>query len=108
LLLLPFLSRAARRLHVSLAGEAADLKLQAGEQGAVAASGAVRAALCPEFSVSRFEAPPDAAWRSEGTEPVQVDDAVWAALQKFAARTYVPASEQSRLMGAGAGLLDND
>jgi len=31
-----------------------------------------------------------------------------ANLEQFAARTYAPASEQSRLTGAGAGLSDND
>ena len=33
---------------------------------------------------------------------------VWAALNAFAERTYAPASEASRLMGAGAGTNDND
>ena len=32
----------------------------------------------------------------------------WAALNRFAARTYAPATEASRLLGAGAGLADND
>ena len=32
----------------------------------------------------------------------------WAALEAIAARTYVPASELSRLQGAGAGLQDTD
>lgn len=31
-----------------------------------------------------------------------------ALLEKFAARTYAPATEQSRLMGAGAGLDDSE
>lgn len=31
-----------------------------------------------------------------------------AALDRFARRTYAPATEQSRLLGAGAGLSDND
>ncbi len=39
---------------------------------------------------------------------VAADPAVWAALEQWAARTYVPASLQSRLAGAGAGLSDND
>jgi len=30
------------------------------------------------------------------------------ALSAFAARTYAPATEESRLAGAGAGLSDND
>lgn len=33
---------------------------------------------------------------------------VWQALEKLAHQTYVPASETSRKMGAGAGLVDND
>ncbi|MFN4141393.1 DUF3726 domain-containing protein [Aestuariivirga sp.] len=32
----------------------------------------------------------------------------WEALLRFAARTYVPASQRSRVAGAGAGLVDND
>jgi hypothetical protein len=39
---------------------------------------------------------------------VTVHDAAWRRLEAFAARTYVPASDQSRLAGAGAGLSDND
>ncbi|MFV1875593.1 hypothetical protein [Nioella sp.] len=31
-----------------------------------------------------------------------------AALNAFAHRTYAPATEESRLAGAGAGLTDND
>jgi hypothetical protein len=34
--------------------------------------------------------------------------AAWASLEAWAARTYVPASLQSRIAGAGAGLSDND
>ncbi len=33
---------------------------------------------------------------------------LWSQLTEFAKRTYVPASEASRLAGAGAGLIDND
>jgi hypothetical protein len=36
------------------------------------------------------------------------DAASWANLEAWAARTYVAASVQSRIAGAGAGLLDND
>ncbi len=48
-----------------------------------------------------------------GDAPIQavgstVDQAAWDALERWAARTYVPASVQSRLAGAGAGLSDND
>ena len=36
------------------------------------------------------------------------DPADWATLDRFAHRTYAPATEESRLRGAGAGLSDND
>ena len=32
----------------------------------------------------------------------------WDTLNRFAHRTYAPATEESRLLGAGAGLSDND
>ena len=38
----------------------------------------------------------------------EVADAVWAELTLLAARTYAPATDASRLAGAGAGLNDND
>ena len=37
-----------------------------------------------------------------------VDPAVWSRLGALAHKSYVPASEASRLAGAGAGLTDND
>jgi len=40
--------------------------------------------------------------------PVDIPDEMWEGLSAFAHRTYVPASEASRLNGAGAGLTDND
>lgn len=43
--------------------------------------------------------------RSSGTP---IDPSAWEALEAWAARTYVAASLQSRLAGAGAGLSDND
>lgn len=36
------------------------------------------------------------------------DVLAWQSLNSFAARTYAPATEESRLLGAGAGLSDND
>lgn len=37
-----------------------------------------------------------------------VDQEAWARLNSFANRTYAPATEESRLLGAGAGVSDND
>jgi hypothetical protein len=39
---------------------------------------------------------------------LDVDSAQWQRLQKLSYRTYVPASERSRRLGAGAGNIDND
>ncbi len=36
------------------------------------------------------------------------DPALWVELNRFAHRTYAPATEESRKLGAGAGLSDND
>ncbi|MEM8976063.1 MAG: DUF3726 domain-containing protein [Pseudomonadota bacterium] len=49
----------------------------------------------------------DPAFRLSNERP-DVPDALWAQVDVLAARTYVPASEQSRASGAGAGLTDND
>lgn len=40
--------------------------------------------------------------------PLDIPDALWSALDGFAARTYVPETESSRAQGAGAGDIDND
>lgn len=46
--------------------------------------------------------------RPAGTEATTVDAGVWSQLGALAHRTYAPASEASRIAGAGAGLTDND
>ena len=40
--------------------------------------------------------------------PVSADEIIWSNLERYAALTYVPASLQSRISGAGAGTSDND
>lgn len=45
---------------------------------------------------------------SERELRADVEDKVWDLLEHYAHRTYVPASEASRIAGAGAGLTDND
>jgi hypothetical protein len=41
-------------------------------------------------------------------DSLTIADDVWGRLSALAYQTYVPSSEQSRLSGAGAGLVDND
>ena len=70
---------------------------------------AVRHLIPQPMTVTVVEA---AAWATASPAPsakgVTVDPEVWRALDSLAAKTYVPASLQSRLAGAGAGLSDND
>ena len=47
--------------------------------------------------------PSERVWRVAAVDP-----SAHARLQSLAEKTYAPASEQSRLLGAGAGLTDND
>ena len=51
---------------------------------------------------------PGATQAEKPTGPVVIPDADWAKWDALAAKTYVPATEESRLSGAGAGLTDND
>lgn len=51
---------------------------------------------------------PEGKRESAGRAGIEVDDRLWSRLSEYAARTYVPATEQSRIAGAGAGLTDND
>lgn len=43
-----------------------------------------------------------------GQTAIDVPTTTWEVAAQLAARTYVPATEESRLKGAGAGLTDND
>lgn len=56
----------------------------------------------------RLHSPPAAEPAKPATGAVEVDDALWSVLAGFAAKTFVPATEASRIAGAGAGLSDND
>lgn len=42
------------------------------------------------------------------THSTEISNGDWASLNDFAVKTYVPASDHSRLAGAGAGVVDTD
>lgn len=46
--------------------------------------------------------------RPSAKAAITIDTDTWAQLANLAHRTYVPATEDSRVKGAGAGLTDND
>lgn len=68
------------------------------------------------LNVPLSDGPQQVSVRSGGqlTAPVphrtraEPDPTDWGILNRFAHRTYAPATEESRLRGAGAGLSDND
>jgi len=77
-------------------------------------------AITDGFSLTLTNGMPDHASRisvrlggllTEATPPksrAMPDPDTWSALNRYAHRTYAPATDESRLRGAGAGLSDND
>ena len=109
LLLLPFLAWLAKHQGVAVCCNWQNATAVCSPAGA-ALSGEPRTELADRVEIIfGADVSPDTPLL-EGVEPVEVEDCVWRELQTLAARTYVPASDRSRLQGAGAGsgLSDND
>ena len=107
LLLLPFAQAAAARhgatLRVAWPGFRADVAAGALALGPAEAGEAARAA-----EVTCRPVPgPQGEGRPRGYRAA-LRPGARAALERFAARTYAPATQAGRLAGAGAGLTDND
>ncbi|MEX0277492.1 MAG: DUF3726 domain-containing protein [Ruegeria sp.] len=102
-LLLAFVGHAARLLERSLTVEA---------DGERAVTDGVRLTLSETFPMNAkhvtvsFGTAPDG-HRNQHTRARPAQDS-WDVLNDFARRTYAPATDESRLLGAGAGLSDND
>lgn len=108
-LLVPALTSAAARLEHSLLLRTDEYEVTLGDDLAkvFAALGSRDSALNTRISVLQSSRKPDlASARKVGA--VAIADALWRRFDVLAALTYVPASEHSRLAGAGAGLSDND
>ncbi|MDG2403519.1 MAG: DUF3726 domain-containing protein [Paracoccaceae bacterium] len=79
------------------------------DQGAVSWKGVVRDLACPQADVAVLEPIAVAGGRPLAAQTraiLEVDNCT--RLEAFAHRTFAPATEASRLVGAGAGLSDND
>ncbi len=107
-LLLPFAASAATALDqplrvawdgFSAVVGAAGVALETGETGFLETTAARVVVVAP--------AEPRTAWRQAEAAPRLVPLPIWQGLDRFAFRTYVPASEASRA-GAGASTSDND
>ncbi len=106
-LLVPFAASAARLAHTGFSVEWQGASLFTDGYGLALSQErrGLDAAFAKRVSVCRK--------RGTGCRPLRMSrfhpsDSDWAKLEEFAARTYAPATDESRLLGAGAGLSDND
>ncbi|MEM1046856.1 MAG: DUF3726 domain-containing protein [Pseudomonadota bacterium] len=108
ILVVPFLCRAARDISCMIAMEGNGIRLVATAEGPVAfdwrtlqAQARCRLTIGPGFEAFGEPLRP-------GPEARIVSVSVWRVLDRFAQRTYVPATEASRQAGAGAGAGNRD
>lgn len=104
-LAIPLLAGMAPELSLSVRVQEAMYHLSDGQvYPVVSGRGAAGAADLSIATIKTItpEAPPLA------LGPISVDEDLWAQLDELASHSYVPATEASRLSGAGAGLSDND
>lgn len=102
-MILPFAATAARQLGtcVTVAGE--------GFQAVTDGAALHREGTLPDAAARlSIRAAGSLANPDPGRTRAEPEEAAWAALNRFAHKTYAPATEESRLLGAGAGLSDND
>lgn len=107
LLVVPFAAGAALRLGVpvSVSWEGARLTTDGQRLCVLGERESILARQAAQLSCA---APAEMTGQSEPVMRAEVDETAWASLGEFAHRTYAPATESSRLLGAGAGLNDND
>ena len=107
LLLVPFLCRAARDLGCLILLEGKELSMVATPEGPATRDWRQFSATeAAGLRVSRTTGA-HGTGVTPGAEPLRVPVEVWRALDRFAHRTYAPATEASRA-GAGSGVRDND
>lgn len=107
-LITPFLGRAATYTGTAFALSLENEEIVCSERGVHADMTEPHLHTSLTESVTCMVAPVPAGLTAERDGSVEIDAPTWARLNAFAQRTYVPASEGSRLSGAGAGLIDND
>ncbi len=103
LLMLPFAAWAARYLKASVSVEGPGIAAITDGEGVVVRGVADKVAEGVTVRVGRDIVP-----RATHRDRVEPSADVWDTLDRFARRTFAPATEESRLKGAGAGLSDND
>lgn len=107
LLAVPFMGGAALRLGVPVAAQWPGARL-ATDGWHLCVQATPEALELPQADELIFTAPAQMQGRTEPVLRANVSDADWDRLGVFAHRTFAPATEESRMRGAGAGLSDND
>jgi hypothetical protein len=110
--LIPFARAAARQLNAVVCLAWDDLEIHASSTE-VSFTGTLDALLCAETAAVHISAATASTTTTAGQalphhSRATISTETAAALNAFAHRTYAPATEASRLAGAGAGLSDND
>jgi len=103
-LLLPFAAAAARHLGKPIAITWSDNTVIVSESGLCTAE-IPAIDVADVVTVETVDAASQPVPQSTRAAPVAAD---WTYLNELAGRTYAPATEESRLKGAGSGLSDND
>lgn len=107
LLVVPFAAGAALRLETPVAVSWQGVCLTTDGQR-LCVKGARAAILAPHANALHCAAPAEMRGSSAPVLRAEVDPAAWQSLSGFAQRTYAPATESSRLLGAGGGAGDID
>ncbi|MEM7222762.1 MAG: DUF3726 domain-containing protein [Pseudomonadota bacterium] len=106
LLVVPFVLRAAADRPLLLKWQGVEIHCAAGRLAVAGKSDDLRSPRAEGLTCTIGPGPQSGETPSRHGR--EIDQEVWRALERFAHRTYVPASEASRLAGAGAGTSDND
>ncbi|PSL15096.1 DUF3726 domain-containing protein [Shimia abyssi] len=107
LLAVPFMGGASLRLGVPVAASWDDAHFVT--DGKLLCVNAAQTALAVDrANTITFSTPAEMSGPREPVLRASVSSGAWSQLAAFAHRTYAPATEESRRLGAGAGLGDND
>lgn len=102
-MLLPFAAQAARQINATVTLNCDDV---------TAVTNGTGISVFGDFPTSASEVTVSVSGALTDVQPLKTratpDPDDWAKLNRFAHLTYAPATEESRLLGAGAGLSDND
>ena len=107
-LIAPFVARLSGLLETRLALAWAEAGIVFTPDAVLAhEDGAVPPDFCAELRVGGCDDVPECEPLLKSSR-AEISQDIFDALSGYAARTYAPATEESRLAGAGAGLTDND